>query len=258
MRGPRRSIFVVLAAAVVAAVAATAAHGALIVVPPLVLHADGDYKPHDLPRHHYAPIEFHGHADVKRRGGGIPPRLERATLEFDRDGLLTTRGLPVCRPARIEAVSPAASHRICGRAQVGEGRLGGVIALPVGLVVPAASPLMLFNGPRVHGMPSVVAHAQLTVLGIGTETFTMLIPIERAHGEYRYKASLELPEIADGYGVITSVRANIGRHYRAGGKELSYVSARCTRGLLQVHGEFDFADGTIMYGEVSKPCTAIE
>lgn len=258
MSGRRRTIFAVVAAGVVAVAAATAAHGALIVVPPLVLHADGDYKPHALPRHHYAPIEFHGHADVKRQGGGVPAKLERATLEFDRDGLLTTKGLPVCRPARIEAVSPAASRRICGRAQVGEGRLGGVIALPVGLVLPAASPLTLFNGPRVHGRPSVVAHAQLTVLGIGTETFTFLIPIEPAHGEYRYKASVELPEIAGGYGVITSIKANIGRRYRAGGRKRSYVSARCTRGLLQVHGEFDFVDGTIMYGEVSKPCTMLE
>lgn len=247
-----------LVAAAVAAVFATAAHGALIIVPPLVLHADGDYKPHDLPRHRYAPIEFYGHADVKRQGGGIPSRLERATLEFDRDGLLTTRGLPVCAPARIEAASPAAARRICGRALVGEGRLGGVIAIPGGLVLRTSSPLILFNGPRLHGMPSVVAKAQVTVLGVGVENFTIPIPIERAHGEFRYRASLELPEIAGGYGVITSVRAKIGRHYRAGGKELSYVSARCTRGLLQVHGEFDFADGTIMYGEVSKPCLAVE
>jgi hypothetical protein len=257
MRGRRRTILAVVAAAAVAAVSATAAHGALIVVPPLVLHADGDYKPHALPRHHYAPIEFDGHANVKRQGGGVPAALERATLEFDRDGLLTTRGLPVCRPAQIEAASPAAARKICRRAQVGEGRLGGVIALPVGLAIPAVSPLTLFNGPRVHGRPSVLAHAQLTVLGIGAETFTILIPIERAHGEYRYKASVQMPEIAGGYGVITTVRAEIGRRFRSGGKKRSYVSARCTRGLLQVHGEFDFADGTIMYGEVSKPCTML-
>jgi hypothetical protein len=42
--------------------------------------------------------------------------------------------------------------------------------------------------------------------------------------------------------------------YRADGRKRSYVSARCSDYILQTKGFFSFADGTVVYGSVFKPC----
>src|SRR5436853_6607751 len=72
----------------------------------MVLRADGGFAPRQLPKRTFAPIHFQGYADISSVRGGPPPALERAVLDFDRDGRLFTNGLPVCPPSRIEGLSP--------------------------------------------------------------------------------------------------------------------------------------------------------
>ncbi len=50
------------------------------------------------------------------------------------------------------------------------------------------------------------------------------------------------------------VDVEIGRRYRAGGKQRSYASARCSDNILQTHGRFSFEDGTVIDGLVEKYC----
>jgi hypothetical protein len=115
--------------------------------------------------------------------------------------------------------------------------------------------LTIFNGPREDGHPTAVIHAQTTVPG--TQTFAIPVPIERLRGEFRYRATLNLPPIAGGLGAVTRVSVDIGRRFRAGGHKRSYVSARCTDGILRTRGRFTFAnpERTIIFGSVEKPCT---
>lgn len=47
----------------------------------------------------------------------------------------------------------------------------------------------------------------------------------------------------------------IGKRWTYKGRELSYVNARCETGRLQAHGEFTFANGTLLSGTFLKPCT---
>jgi hypothetical protein len=54
--------------------------------------------------------------------------------------------------------------------------------------------------------------------------------------------------------VLTHVDAKIARRYRAGGRERSYLSARCSDGTLAVHGRFTFGDGTVIDGAVEDFC----
>ena len=74
----------------------------------LVLHADGGFEPHALPKRAYAPIHFQGFGEIKTTDGSMPPALQHVKLEFDHDGHLTTAGLPVCRPAQLEGATTAA------------------------------------------------------------------------------------------------------------------------------------------------------
>jgi hypothetical protein len=232
--------------------ASAAGQGALVKVGDVILRADGGFQPRSLPRRQFAPIDFQGHFDIAAKGGGQPVVLESAVIDFDRDGRLSAGGLPLCPPERIASASSAEARRVCAGAIVGSGHIRALIDLPSG-AVPVGSPLTIFNGPPQEGNPTVVLHAQITVPA--TQTLAIVVPIERRRGEFRYRATLDLPPIAGGLGAITHVDVDVGRRFSVEGQRRSYVSARCSDGILRTHGRFSFADGTIIDGNVEKACT---
>lgn len=243
-------------AALLSLIAATAlagtATGALVEVDDIVLRADGGFKPQTLPRRDFAPIDFHGRLDIAAKAGGRPSPLRQALIDFDRDGRLSVAGLPSCAPESIAAAGSEEARAICGKAQVGSGHIEALIALPGG-TVRASSVLTIFNGPRLGDLPTAVLHARLEAAGM-SETYAILVPIEKRRGGFRYRARLDVPPIAGGAGAITHVDVKIGRRYRAGGQRRSYASARCSDGILQTHGRFTFEDTTVIDGLVEKFC----
>jgi hypothetical protein len=228
-----------------------AGEDAVVEVNDLVLRADGGFQPQTLPRRAYAPIDFRGHVDIEGKGGSEPPPLQQALIDFDRDGRLSVVGLPSCTPASVANAGTAEARAACRGAIVGGGRIEATVSLPSG-PVSASSALTIFNGPRVAGDPSVVLHARFTVPSV--ETYAILVPIERLTGRFGYRARLDLPPLAGGLGALIHVDVDIGRRYRADGKRRSYVSARCSDNILQTHGHFTFADGTVISGQVEKYC----
>lgn len=239
-----------LALIVVAALAGTAT-GALVEVDNVILRADGGFQPQTLPRRSYAPIDFEGRLDIAAKTGGRPSPLKQALIDFDRDGRLSVAGLPTCAPESIGAASVEEARRICSGALVGRGRVEALVSLP-SETIKAGSALTIFNGPRLGNLPTAVLHARFTVPA--TETFAILVPIEKRRGDFRYRARLDLPPLAGGLGALTHVDVKIGRRYRAGARNRSYVSARCSDNILQTHGRFSFEDGTVIDGLVEKYC----
>jgi hypothetical protein len=227
--------------------------GALVEVDNLVLHADGGFQPRQLPARAFAPIDFQGHVDFASKDGGPPPVLRQAIIDFDRDGRLSVSGLPVCAPESVAEASTEEARVACRGAIVGTGRVDAVISLASG-PVEATSPLTLFNGPRLDGNPTVVVHARTTVPA--TQTYAIVVPIKRRHGAFRYRAVLDIPPLAGGRGAITHIEVKVGRRYSADGQRRSYVSARCSDGILRTHGRFSFDDGTVVDGSVEKFCRA--
>lgn len=228
--------------------ASAAGEGALVRVNGLTLRADGDVEPHALSRRHFTPINFQGYFDISAHGGAQPPALEEAVIDFDRDGRLSAGGLPVCGAAQVADVGPAEARQICPGAIVGSGQ----VEVQVGSIK-ASSVLTLFNGPPQEGNPSVILHARFDAAG--GETLAMVVPIERRPGPFRYRATLKLPPIAGGLGTVTRVQVKVGRRFSVGGQRRSYVSARCSDGILQTHGRFTFSEGTVIDGSVEKGCT---
>lgn len=245
----RTALFLLFA---LTALAGTAA-AALVEVEDVVLHADGGFKPQSLPRRQFAPIDFNGRLDISARDGGKPSPLRQALIDFDRDGRLSVAGLPTCAPESIAAAGTEEARAICRGAQVGSGHVAVAISLPSGETVPVSSPLTIFNGPRLGGLPTAVLHARLEAVGM-SETYAIPVPIEKRRGGFRYRARLEIPPIAGGAGAITHIDVKIGRRYRAGGQQRSYASARCSDNILQTHGRFSFESGTIIDGLVEKFC----
>lgn len=253
MKSPRRSaLFVLLiAGALLAGIWGAASDAAILRFDGLELRAEGDFRPHALPRSHPAPIEFEGSARLRSTVGGLPPQLRQVILEFDHDGRLSTRGLPTCDPRSIEHASVAQARRRCADAIVGTGQIGAMVPVE-GRWLRVVGELTLFNGPPDGVAATVIAHAQ--PLSVPNEIYVVTIPIVRIPGEYRYRATVEVPEVFNGEGVLTDIRAKIGRRYRFHGAKRSYVSARCSDGGLSVHGHLTFSDSTIIDGSIEKYC----
>ncbi len=229
------------------------ANAALVKVGNLVLTADGGFTPNRLPRSTYVPISFQGHADLKLTDGGVPAPLQRLIIDFDRDGRLTTAGLPVCEPASLQEVTPQEARARCPKAIVGTGGASALIQVEGGPPAPASSPITLFNGPRLNGKPTVILHARTTFPAV--QNFVITIPIEKRGGLFRYRATIDVPPIAGGRGSLVHLDATVGKRYRAGGEERSYVSGRCGDGIFRTHGRFTLGDGLIIDGSVEKACT---
>jgi hypothetical protein len=249
LREQKRHVLLVAVTAI--ALGAGSAGAALVEVDDVVLRADGGFTPRTLPRHRFAPIDFQGHFDISGRNGAGPPKLRQALIDFDRDGRLSVAGLPSCAPESIVEESTEEARRTCRGAIVGSGHVEALISLDSG-PVKARAPLTIFNGPRLDGLPTAVLHAQTTVPG--TQTYAIVVPIEQRRGGFRYRARVDLPPIAGGFGAITHLDVRIGRRYGAAGDRRSYVSARCSDNILQTHGRFSFEDGTIIDGSVEKYC----
>jgi hypothetical protein len=230
-----------------------AANAAYVKTGNLVLKADGGFTPQQLPRRAYVPIAFKGYADLKAVDGTVPPPLAQLVLDFDRDGKLSTNGLGTCQPTALQEVTPSEARALCHGAIVGSGHVSALVTLAAQPPIVASSPLTLFNGPRQDGKPTVILHARTTVPA--AQTFVITIPIEKRRGLYRYRATIDVPPIADGHGSLVHLDASINRRYTFQGKKRSYVSARCGDSIFRTHGRFTFADGTIIDGEVYKACT---
>lgn len=247
-----------LAIGVIAAVCVSVSAGAnaaLVKLGNLVLTADGGFTPRILPRNTFAPIDFQGYANLRSTDGSVPSPLLQAVVDFDRDGKLTTTGLAICDPARLNDATPAEARRRCAPAIVGTGSVTALIRQDSGGGLPATSPLTFFNGPRQNGSPTAIAHARTTWPAV--QTFVITIPIERRPGAYRYRATIDVPPIAGGRGTLVNISAKIGKHWRFRGRELSYTAARCRTGVLRTHGRFTLLDGTIIDGAIEKGCTVL-
>lgn len=243
------SIAVVIASLLLAA----GTQAALLKVGNLVLRGDGGFTPRMLPRHGFAPIAFEGHADIRAVDGSVPPALQQVVLDFDRDGRLSTAGLPTCDPSRLQEATPAEARAKCATAIVGTGHVRALIKREGGPPYDVTAPVTLFNGAREGGDPTVIFHTRTTVPA--TQNFVIVIPIERRRGSYRYRVTFDVPPISAGRGSLVHIDIHVGRRYRYRGVRRSYVSARCSDNVLSTRAHFTFVDGTVLAGSVEKACT---
>jgi hypothetical protein len=250
----RKKTLIAAALALALLATASAAYALKIEAGPIVIEAEGGFSPTALPKHENAPITLHGGGSISTTSGALPPILKTLTIYFDRHGSVETTGLPVCTMGKLGATTTAQARRACPEAIVGEGEGKAIIAFPESVPFPASSPLTLFNGPKKHGDPTVLAHAYLTV-PVPT-TYIVQIVIEKIHdGVYGYRTKGTIPPIAGGSGVPVSGHLRIGRTWTYKGHHYSYINARCETGHLQAKGEFTFANGTFLTGSLFRPCT---
>jgi len=242
-----------VAVAAVALVGAGAAQAIKLRVGNIVIVSDGGFTPTTLPKRKNAPIKLYGHAKFSTTDGTRPSPLRRLTIEFDKHGAVETRGLPKCTKGKLVATTVRTARRNCGGAIVGTGFGTAVVELPEQRPIKASSPLTLFNGPRIHGNPSVLGHAHLDYPA--PTTYVVLIEIQKIrNGRYGFKTVADFPRIANDYGSPLYGRLKIGREWKFKGRRLSFANAHCADGRLQARGEFSFKNGDAVQGTLFRPC----
>jgi len=236
-----------------AAVLAGGATGEPVRLGELEVSIDGSVTPKKLPKKTPAPISLTVTGSIKEKSGTHPPALKTLALEFSKYGHINTKGLPTCTTSQLQQTLTAQAKKVCGKALVGTGRVGANIALPEQAPFNASGPLLIFNGAPQGGKPVLIFHVHANVPA--PTTFVTTAVISKGHGKYGTSTLVQIPTIVNGAGSLTSFTATIHRTYTYKGKKMSVLTATCPTGSLSAHGEFTFADGSVINGNVLRPCT---
>jgi hypothetical protein len=247
------AVFVVGAGTALAVKAVTKVH---LQAGNIVIDGEGGFTPTALPKDKKVPITAFGRGKVSTADGALPPVLKTLKFEFDKNGGVETIGLPTCSADRLEATTVPQARKLCPGAIVGTGFGKAVVKFPEQPVIPASTPLTVFNGPRKGGDPTVFVHAHLKVPA--PATFVVPVRIETINnGRYGYRVATEIPKIAGGAGIPISGSLRIGRKWTYKGVKHSYIKARCPDGRLQGTLEAGFLDGTRLDGTFLTPCQTL-
>jgi hypothetical protein len=251
LRAPLRRIAIF--AVLLAGGACATAYALTAEVGPVWVSATATLQPRELPGRGSAPVFLTSVTRVGTRDGSTPPTLQTLLFLLDKNGTLDTRGLPVCTTDRLEGTTPAEARRRCAGALVGKGTAKVLVTMPGRSPFVVASPLSFFNGPPAGGRPTLIAHGYETVPA--PKTLLVPIAIERiSGGRYGFRAEVQVPEIAGGYGAPILAEATIGAVRRRGGREVGYINARCSGGRLQVSGTARFTNGDFFPATLTSPC----
>lgn len=246
----RRAFAGALAIALVACASAYAIKGEF---GSTVVSATATVTPQALPARGGAPVTLKSSVRVGTNDHSPPPAPKTLTFLFDKHGFLETRGVPTCTMAQLAETTPAQARQRCPGALVGKGTAKARVAMPGQAPVTISSPLSFFNAPPVGGNPSLIAHAYETVPA--PKTLLVSIVIERMKGSrYGYKAVIQMPAIAEGFGGATLAEASVSRTFKRGGKKVGYVNAGCSGGRLQVRGVVTFTDGDLFPATLITAC----
>jgi hypothetical protein len=188
---------------------------------------------------------------------GIPPGISRATFGIDRAIELDPLGFPPCRSPATEGVqvdSAGASETDCRRSIVGRAEAKIMFAYPENdPITVVGRGIVYFAGDRPGGSDLLVK------LPFGmplSGNLDLIVPIrsvsERGIGT---DLRIKIPEIADGYGILRSLRLELGRVYSRGGERADYVDAECRRGKLRAALSVVLGDGTEAREESTRACS---
>jgi hypothetical protein len=251
LRAPFRKAALLAVALAIGACATAYAVDA--VIGPIHVSTTATMQPRELPKQGNAPITLSSVTRVSAKDGSTPPTLATIKFLIDKHGYVNSKAFPVCKPAKLEGATPSQARRRCSGALVGKGTGTALVTMPGKAPFKITSPVSFFNGPPTGGKPTLIAHAYETV----PTPQALLVPIviERVSiGRYGYRAQIELPQIAGGYGAPLLAEASIGATRKSHGKAVGYVNAHCSGGRLQVEGNLTFANGDFFPATLTSPC----
>ncbi len=235
------------------------AHGELSQTGNLRISFGGDFTPRSLPRDHPAPIAVHVRGAIATTDGSHPPPVRRVEIALNRNGRLSTKGLPSCPSARLQSTSTEAALARCRPALVGHGRFGAEVEFPSVEPFPATGRMLAFYGNR-RGRPALLLHLYITTPVQTTLVIALKISRED-RGQFGTVLAAKIPSLAGGLGSVTEIDLTLKRSYGFGGERRSFLSASCAApagfpgaSFPLARGSFFFADGRMIDTTLTRDC----
>lgn len=240
------ALLLALAALVPAAAAETVQKGHLRVA------FSSAFAPRSLPRKGAAPISVSIGGRISTSDGKAPPQLRRIELAINRNGHLSTAGLPSCRLEEIQPATNRGALEACGRSLVGEGTFTANVELPQQAPFPSRGKVLAFAG-KEGGRPVLLAHVY------GTDpiptSYTLPFEIGSARGTFGTILTASLPQVTSDWGFVTGIDLTLNRH--------SFVSAACPAAagfpgavFPLLRASFSFAGGPTLSSVLNRSCKA--
>jgi hypothetical protein len=221
----------------------------------------GRLAPQVLPRSGAAPVSIHISGSIGTADGTKPPQLRKISIAVNKDGRVSTRGLPTCTTADLEQTTTATAKERCGSALVGRGNFQARVDLPGRDPFPFEGRALAFNATR-DGKPGILLH----IYGSKPVQVTFVLPfkIRRVdEGDFGTIFSAKIPKLAAEAGYVTGLNLTFGRQYSVNGEQRSFLSAGCAApvGLpvaiyTLARGSFVFANGQRIDIPLTRTCRA--
>jgi hypothetical protein len=258
-RGKKKKTALITSAALILALAcAGIAQAGLSQKGKLQVSFEGAIFPSSLPRTGLAPVSVQMSGSIKTTDKSAPPRLERISLQINKHGTISAKGLATCPLAKITYATAAAARQSCGSALVGHGNVTSRVAFPSQEPFLSIGGMNAFNG-IYRGQPAIFA--QVANSGTLTGSFVIIFVVKKTHGTFGTALDATLPPIASGYGQISSFYMTLDRKFSSHGHPESYALANCPapKGVKEVgfqlaKATYEFAGGITMENELEKQC----
>ncbi len=255
----RRRLAIPALLAVAALLGAGVAQGELSQVGNLRISFDGNFSPRSLPRDRPAPVTVSVAGAISTTDGSHPPAVRRIEIALNRNGRLSTVGLPACSGPLLQSTTTQTALERCRPALVGRGHFGANVEFPDQTPFPAQGTMLAFNGTHA-GKPALL----LQLYGTTPVGATFVLPMTIARnrkGQFGTVLTAKIPTLAGGLGSVTDIDLKIGRNYTYRGQRHSYISASCAApagfpGAVfpLAKGSFYFADGRKLDTTLTRDC----
>jgi hypothetical protein len=251
----RRRLVIPAVLAIAVLLGAAVAQGELSQNGTLRISFAGGFSPRALPRDRLAPVTISVKGAIDTSDGSHPPALRRVEFALNRNGSLSTAGLPTCGGDQLQSTTTQSALERCRPALVGRGHFGADVAFPTAVGVPAKGTILVFNGKRA-GKPVLLLHLYGTVPVQATFVLTLQISHEDK-GRFGTVLSANIPTLAGGVGSVTALDLNVGRNYTYKGQRRSYISASCAAPAGFPGAVFSFARGSFYFADGRKLDTVL-
>jgi hypothetical protein len=165
-------------------------------------------------------------------------------LGLPKQGILDTRGLPVCSPRQLRFATSQDAWRACGPAIVGRGRLRAEAVIPNQPPLEINARMLAFNA-RIGGRRAVVLHAFGEKLPIAV---VLSFLIGRGDGRLGTTMVARLPRALGPWPRFAHFEMTLSRRFSYRGRMHSYLSASCPIPPALTAGFFSLARASFTLG----------
>lgn len=213
----------------------------------------GAIAPKRLPRKGEAPIAVSVSGKIDSTKPGASPQLKKFTIQINRAGHLSFRGIPSCRIGRIDPSTTQQAMAACGASLIGEGHFSANVKLPEQSPFPSDGKVLAFAG-KVRGENAIFAH----IYGTQPVDTSYVLPflVKSTPGTYGTSLEAFLPQATGEWGFVSGISLNLNRK--------GFITAGCPapKGLSEVafpmmRTGFGFAGGLQMSETLNRSCEAI-